>query len=61
MQVGRKILGAKIEILNCLLVVCTRKWSFKIVLRKLNCSTATKAALDDDKSHNPSLQADNPY
>ena len=60
MQVGRKILGAKIEILNCLLVVCIRKWSFKIVLRKLNCSTATKAALDD-KSHNPSLQADNPY
>ena len=24
-QVGRKILGAKIEIVNCLLVVCTRK------------------------------------
>ena len=45
MQVDRKILGAKIEILNCLLVVCTRKWSFKIVFRKLNCSTATKAAL----------------
>ena len=45
LQVDRKILGAKIEILNCLLVVCTRKWSFKIVFRKLNCSTATKAAL----------------
>ena len=45
MQVGRKILGAKTEILNCLLVVCTRKWCFKIVFRKLNCSTATKAAL----------------
>ena len=25
MQVGRKILGAKIEIVNCLFVVCTRK------------------------------------
>ena len=45
LQVDRKILGAKIEILNCLLVVCTRKWSFKIVFRKLNCSTATKGAL----------------
>ena len=45
LQVDRKILGAKIEILNCLLVVCTRKWSFKIVFRKLNCSTATKATL----------------
>ena len=44
MQVGRKILGAKIEIVNCLLVVCTRKWRFKIVFRKLNCSTAIKAA-----------------
>ena len=39
MQVGRKIVGAKIEIVNCLLVVCTRKWRFKIVFRKLSCST----------------------
>ena len=45
MQVGRKIVGAKIEIVNCLLVVCTRKWRFKIVFRKLNYSTATEAAL----------------
>ena len=45
MQVVRKILGAKIEIVNCLLVVCTCKWRFKIVFRKLNCSTATKVAL----------------
>ena len=44
MQVGRKIVGAKIEIVNCLLVVCTRKWRFKIVFRKLNWSTAIKAA-----------------
>ena len=36
MQVGRKIVGAKVEIVNCLLVVCTRKWGFKIVFRKLN-------------------------
>ena len=45
MQVGRKIVGAKIEIVNCMLVVCTRKWRFKIVFRVLNCSTATEAAL----------------
>ena len=45
MQVGRKILGAKIEIVNCLLVVYTRKWRVKIVFRKLNSSTAIKAAL----------------
>ena len=44
-QVGRKILGAKIEIVNCLLVVCTPKWRFKIVFRKLIWSIATKAAL----------------
>ena len=44
-QVGQKILGAKTEIVNCLLVVCTGKWRFKIVFRNLNCSTATKAAL----------------
>ena len=44
-QVGRKILGAKSGIVNRLPVVCTRKWRFKIVFRKLNCSTATKAAL----------------
>ena len=43
MQVGRKIVGAKIEIVNCLLVVCAHKWRFKIVFRKLNCSTTTKA------------------
>ena len=42
-QVGRKILGSQIEIVNCLLVICTRKWRFKIVFRKLNCSTATTA------------------
>ena len=42
-QVSRKILGAKIEIVNCLLVVCTQR--FKIVFRKLNSSTASKAAL----------------
>ena len=45
MQVGRNILGAKIEIVNCLLGLCTRKWRFKIVFRKFNGSTATKAAL----------------
>ena len=45
MQVGRKIVGAKIEIVNCLLFVCTRKWRFKIVFRKPNCSTATEDAL----------------
>ena len=43
MQVSRKIIGAKIEIVNCLLVVCANKWRFKIVFRKLNCSTTTKA------------------
>ena len=43
-QVGRKILGAKTEIVNCLLVVRTRKWRFKIVFRKLNCCTASGAA-----------------
>ena len=45
MQVGRKILGAKIEIVNCLLVVYTCKWRFKMFLRKLYCSIVTKAAL----------------
>ena len=45
MQVGRKIVGAKIEVVNCSLVVCTRKWIFKIVFRKLNYSTAPDAAL----------------
>ena len=44
-QVGRKILGAKTEIVNCLLVVYIRKWRFKIVFRKLNFSAATKTAL----------------
>ena len=43
-QVGRKILGAKIEIVNCLLVVCTRKWRFKIVFLKLNYCNAAEAA-----------------
>ena len=42
-QVGRKILGAKIEIVNCLPVVCSRKWRFKIVFLKLNCCNAAKA------------------
>ena len=32
MQVSRKILGAKIEIVNYLLVFCTRKWRFKKAL-----------------------------
>ena len=45
MQVGRNILGTKIEIVNCLLGLCTRKWRFKIVFRKFNGSTATNAAL----------------
>ena len=44
MQVGRKILGEKIEIVNCLLVFCTRKWRFKL-FSESSCSTATEAAL----------------
>ena len=44
-QVGRNILGAKTEIVNCLLGLCTRNWRFKIVFRKFSGSTATKAAL----------------
>ena len=44
MQVGRKILGARIEIVNRLLVFCTLKWRFKLFSER-SCSTATKAAL----------------
>ena len=44
MQVGQKILGAKIEIVKCLLVFCTRKWRFKL-FSESSCSTATEAAL----------------
>ena len=41
---GQKILGAKIEIVNCLLVFYTRKWRFKLFSESSYC-TATEAAL----------------
>ena len=44
MQLGRKILGAKIEIVNCLLVFCTRKWRFHL-FSESSCCTATEVAL----------------
>ena len=44
MQVGRKILVAKIEIVNCLLVFCNRKSRFKL-FSESSCSTATEPAL----------------
>ena len=43
-QLGRKMLGAKIEIVNCLLVFCTRKWRFHL-FSESSCCTATEVAL----------------
>ena len=44
-KLSYKILGAKIEIVSCLLVTCNRKFRFKIVSWTFNCSTETKTAL----------------
>ena len=41
----------KILFVNCLLVVCTRKWRFIIVFRKLNCSTATEVWVINGSSY----------